>query len=81
MGKVRITVDGRLVLTVEQAAQRYGLALSSMRSALSRLRFYPIDHLDNDRPDAQRRRGLYLAVELDRAMKARPGRGNSARSS
>lgn len=70
---VRITVDGRLALTVEQAAARYSLAASSMRGTLTRLgdAIEPCAHLDGRKP-------LYRATELDKAMKARPGRGRRA---
>lgn len=77
--KIRITVDGRLALTVEQAADRYGLAVSSMRAAISRLKITPDAYLDADRPHAQRRRGLYLASALDKALRARVGRGANLR--
>ena len=70
MPTIRITVDGKLALTVEQAAARYGLHLSSMRAALTRLggAITPVADLDG-------RKKVYLAADLDRAMKARPGRG------
>ena len=72
MPVVRITVDGRLALTVEQAAQRYRLTPASMRSALARLRMAAAAELDG-------RKQLYLARELDAAMKARPGKGANLR--
>lgn len=70
MSTVRITVDGKLALTVEQAALRYGLARSSMRAALARLDppVEPVAQLDDHK-------NLYLASALDRAMRARVGRG------
>lgn len=66
---IRITVNGKLALTVEQAAERYGLAPSSMRGELSRLKgvVTPIDF--------DGRKKLYLARELDQVMRARPGKG------
>jgi hypothetical protein len=70
--KIRITLDGRLALTVEQAAARYGLRPHSMTSALSRLRVTPDAMLD-------RRKGLYLAGRLDALMRARPGKGANLR--
>lgn len=71
---IRITVDGKLALTVEQAALRYGLARSSMRSVLVRLNppVEPVAELDG-------RKKLYPATPLDRAMKARPGKGVNLR--
>jgi hypothetical protein len=70
MPEIRITVDGKLALTVEQAAERYGLQPSSMRGELTRLKavIAPVDHLDGRKP-------LYLAATLDRVMGNRPGRG------
>ncbi len=65
---IRITVDGKLALTVEQAALRYGLARSSMRAALTRLGVDPVAALDDHKQ-------LYLATTLDKAMTERPGRG------
>ena len=68
--RIRITIDGKLVLTVEQAAARYSIGSSSMRAALTRLgdSVSPAAYLDGRKP-------LYLATELDAAMKSRPGRG------
>lgn len=79
MPKIRITYDGKLALTVSQAAQRYDLELASMRSALHRLAgqglIAPLDEgLDARTP-------LYLATDLDRAMAARPGKGANLRRS
>lgn len=65
---IRITVDGRLALTVEQAAARYSLQPSSMSAALSRLSVEPDANLDG-------KKKLYLAARLDALMKARPGKG------
>lgn len=71
---VEITYRGRLVLTTAQAAERYGLALSSMRSALARgLGVDPVAALDARTP-------LYDADQLDRAMHERPGKGANMRS-
>ncbi len=74
MGRIRITVDGKLALTIEQAAERYGLKDSSMRAALTRLKgkIEPAEHLDGRKP-------LYLATPLDKAMKTRPGKGANLR--
>lgn len=67
---IRVTVDRRLALTIEQAAERYRLAASSMRGELTRLgdRIKPVAMLDGRKP-------LYLATELDKLMKSRPGKG------
>lgn len=70
---IRITYDGKLVLTTAQAAARYGLELATMRKALSRLTVQPMpESLDARTP-------LYPATDLDRAMKARPGKGANLR--
>jgi hypothetical protein len=75
---IRITVDGKLALTVEQAAARYGFTHSAMRTVLARLNQAgngagtPVDYLDGRKP-------LYAATPLDRAMKNRPGRGANLR--
>lgn len=70
MPRIRITIDGKLAVTVEQAARRYGIGPSSVRAALHRFgdAITPAAYLDGRKP-------LYLATELDAAMKARPGRG------
>lgn len=75
MSKIRITVDGKLALTIEQAAERYGVKPGSMRGTLSRLgtAITSAATLDGTKP-------LYLATALDRVMRARPGRGAPGRS-
>jgi hypothetical protein len=70
--QVRITIDGRLALTVEQAAARYGLRPGSMSAALSRLAVTPDAEIDG-------RKKLYLAARLDAIMKTRPGKGANLR--
>lgn len=73
MADIRITYDGKLALTTTQAARRYGLELATMRKTLSRLPIQPLpEPLDTRTP-------LYAAVELDKAMKARPGKGTNLR--
>lgn len=66
--KIRITLDGRLALTVEQAAARYGLAPHTITSAISRLKLAPDAWLDG-------RKKLYLQARLDEALRSRPGKG------
>lgn len=70
--QIRITIDGRVALTVEQAAARYGIRPSSMSAALSRLHVQPDAQLDG-------KKQLYLATRLDALMKARPGKGANLR--
>lgn len=74
MPAVRITVDGRLAVTVEQAAERYGLAASSVRAIITRERIEPDAELDG-------RKKLYLATRLDAILRARPGKGSNLRRS
>ncbi len=72
MGKVRITLDGKLALTVEQAADRYHLLPKSMSSVISRGGIEADGMLDG-------KKALYLAGRLDEIMKARPGKGANLR--
>jgi len=65
---VRITVDGRLALTVEQAAARHGMAPNSMSSLISREGIEYVAKLDG-------KKRLYAAAALDAIVRARPGRG------
>jgi hypothetical protein len=64
---VRITVNGRHALTVEQLAEATGLKPGSMRPALKRLGITPDAHLDGRTP-------LYLAAPTLKRLKERPGR-------
>lgn len=70
---IRITVNGKPALTVAQAAERLGMAPSSVRSAITRLgaALEPAAHLDSRTP-------LYYVTALDRALARRPGRGHRA---
>lgn len=74
MPTIRITVDGKLALTVEQAAARYRLAASTVRAGIVRADppIQPVCKLDGRKP-------LYLAADLDRWIKERPGRGSNLR--
>lgn len=66
---LRITLDGRLLYTIEQAAEKHGLAPSSMRAVISR------EHLQ---PDAEiGRKNLYYATSISAMIKARPGKGRT----
>ncbi len=71
---VRITVDGQPALTIHQAAARYGITSSSMRSALTRAKgaIVAAAELDGRTP-------IYLEDELDAFWKSRPGRGPRVR--
>ena len=71
---IRITVNGKLAYTVEQAAAKYGMEPSSMRGAITRAgdQIEEVAKLDGKKP-------LYLASALDKAMAARPGRGHGPR--
>jgi hypothetical protein len=65
--------DGKLALTTAQAATRYDLDVATMRKAIQRLvtegkiEALP-EPLDGRTP-------LYLASDIDKAMKNRPGKG------
>lgn len=67
---IKITVNGRQALTVEQAALRVGVTAKSLSGELSRYadKIRPVAELDG-------RKKLYLATEFDRWWKSRPGRG------
>jgi hypothetical protein len=72
VANVRITLDGKLALTVDQAAERYGLERSSVSAALTR------GHIDHDGMlDGKKK--IYLAARLDRLILGRPGRGSNKR--
>lgn len=71
-GKVRITIDGKLALTVEQAAERYHLQPKSISAIISRGSIGEDGTLDG-------KKKLYLASHLDQIMKARPGKGSNLR--
>lgn len=68
--RIRITVDGKPALTVEQAAERKGVGASTMRGELTRHRraIKPVAELDG-------RKKLYLEADIDSFWDARPGRG------
>lgn len=69
---VRITLDGKLAYTVEQAADKHGMGPSSMRSVIARAGL---------EPDAEiGRKNLYLATRITAMLKARPGKGRSKKS-
>ena len=70
---LRITYDGRLVLTTTQAAKRYGMTPAGMRSTIKRLGLEPAPESIDERTP------VYFAVELDATMKARPGKGANLR--
>lgn len=72
MSTVRITVDGKVALTVDQAAARYGMLASSVRTAISREGIGPDGVLDG-------KKKLYLQARLDLILKGRPGRGANLR--
>lgn len=74
MPTVRITVDGKPAVTVQQALERYrdryGIrTVTSMRSIVHRAGLEPAGHADDRTP-------LYLIKTLDALMDSRPGKGN-----
>ncbi len=64
---IRITVNGRHAMTVDQLAAELGIKPGSMRPALKRLGVTPDAHLDGRTP-------LYLAEPTLKALSGRPGR-------
>lgn len=74
MSEVKITVGGRLALTVRQALDRYREryeidSMEAMHSIIRRAGLEPDGHVDGRTP-------LYLARKLDALMDSRPGKGN-----
>jgi hypothetical protein len=70
---IRILYDGKLAVTTAQFATRHDLSMDTARKTLSRLGVEPLpEALDG-------RTKLYPATPLDKAMKARPGRGANLR--
>jgi hypothetical protein len=67
---IRITVDGKLALTLQQMADRLGVKASTVRAYLTRYGagIKPVTEFDGGKP-------LYLAKDVDRWWKARPGKG------
>lgn len=76
MPVIRITADRRLALTLEQAAARKGVAVSSMRGEISR---YKVPHIPDTEPDMGDRKKLYWAKDIDAMWKKRPGVGSPGR--
>lgn len=72
MERIRITIGGRLALTVEQAAERYHLQPGSISAIISRGQIQPDAMLDG-------KKKLYYAARLDEILKARPGKGANLR--
>lgn len=70
---IRITVNGQPAYTIEQAAHAHGMKPSSMRAAITRAAgaIREAAKLDGRKP-------LYLAADLDHALRRRPGRGHHA---
>lgn len=66
---VRITVDGKRAETVDMAAERKGVAASSMRGEISRYKLEPVAQLDKQKK-------LYWAKDIDAMWKKRPGVGS-----
>lgn len=66
--KIRITVGGKLAMTINEAAERHGLAPVSIRTLIKRTGYKPDAHLDG--------KPLFIAARFDKFMASRPGRGN-----
>lgn len=69
-----LTFNGRMIATVPQLADRHGLTVEAMRQALRRLSVAPVEPAPIDA-----RTPVYFVTEVDRAMKARPGKGANLR--
>lgn len=69
---IRITADGKLALTLEQAAARKGVGVSSMRGEISR---YKVPHIPDTEEALGDRKKLYWAKDIDAMWKKRPGVG------
>jgi len=74
MSEVKITVGGRLALTVRQALDRYRdyhaiNSMEGMHSIIRRAELEPDGLVDGRTP-------VYLARKLDALMESRPGKGN-----
>lgn len=68
--RIRITVNGKLALTVEQAAAHLGVPTKTLSGELTRYKgtIQPAAELDG-------RKKLYLQKEIDAWWTARPGKG------
>lgn len=68
--RIRITVDGKLALTVEQAAARLGVPPKTLSGELTRYKnaILPVAELDG-------RKKLYLQKDVDAWWASRPGKG------
>lgn len=66
--KIRITIDGRVALTVAMAAERKGVAEGTMSSAISRDRIEHDGMLDG-------KKKIYLQSKIDAWWPKRPGKG------
>lgn len=74
MSEVKITVGGRLALTVRQALDRYRehhpiTSAEAMHSIIKRAGLKPDAEVDGRTP-------VWLAKRLDALMESRPGKGN-----
>lgn len=73
----RITVNGKLALTLRQAAERYGIPQSGLRRDLSRETGAP---RPIEPPPIDERTPVYYFQEIDKFVKReRPGKGAPGR--
>jgi hypothetical protein len=70
-----LAYGGRRILTIAQAAARYGLTVNAMHKALARLP----DVRAVEPPPIDRRTRVYYLTDLDLAMPTRPGKGANLR--
>lgn len=67
-----ITVDGKVVVTIAQAAAARGITQAAMRKAISMQKIRPAFELDGRTP-------LFDPAEMGAILDARPGRGSHFR--
>ncbi len=73
MAEIRVLYDGKLAITCSQFAEQHGMTMDTARKTLSRLGVDPLpEQLDG-------RTKLWPAAPVEKAMKARPGKGANLR--
>lgn len=73
---IRITVDGKRAETVDMAAARKGVGVSSMRGEISR---HKVPHIPGTEDAIGDRKKLYWIKDIDAMWKQRPGIGSPGR--
>ncbi len=73
---IRITVDGKRAETVDMAATRKGVGVSSMRGEISR---HKVPHIPGMEDAVGGKKKLYWIKDIDVMWKQRPGIGSPGR--